>query len=239
MRKKIERRISVSACLALSLSAGTVWSAGVGDTIVVHTSQGVATFLVENANVGRAAASRVNADMAGKDGVAPPPTPGYELTSKVVVRGTRQAMNAALGRLRAPVIAVPVEGAPSYVNIEAGTIAEAAALAASLRGAGFKDAVVDVRRPMPLRSIPTDPGLAQQWHLINGVTPVADANIEGAWNLGYTGQGVTIGILEGGFETGHEDLSANYHAAASQSGGSATSHGTACAGVAGAGVVSR
>lgn len=234
MRKKIERRISVSACLALSLSAGTVWSAGVGDTIVVHTSQGVATFLVENANVGRAAASRVNADMAGKDGVAPPPTPGYELTSKVVARGTRQAMNAALGRLRAPVIAVPVEGAPSYVNIEAGTIAEAAALAASLRGAGFKDAVVDVRRPMPLRSIPTDPGLAQQWHLINGVTPVADVNIEGAWNLGYTGQGVTIGILEGGFETGHEDLSANYHAAASQSGGSATSHGTACAGVAGA-----
>lgn len=228
MSKRMERRVAVSACLALALAAGAA------DTIVVPTSQGVATFLVDSSRASRSAAQRVNADLVGKDGVVPPPTPGYELTSKVVVRATRDAVKAALAKSRTPMVASPVEGSPRFVSVDAATIAGAAALANDLREAGFRDAVVDVRRPMPLRSIPTDPGLAQQWHLINAVMPVADVNIEGAWNLGYTGLGVTIGILEGGFQNTHEDLSANYNSTASQSGGSATSHGTACAGVAAA-----
>jgi subtilisin-like proprotein convertase family protein len=226
--KWLERQVAVSACLALALAAGAA------DTIVVPTSQGVETFLVESSAASRAAAQRVNADRVGKDGLRPPPTPGYELTSKVVVRATRDAVNAALAKSRTPMAASAVEGSPRFVSLDAATIADAAALANRLREAGFKDAAVDVRRPRPLRSIPTDPGLAQQWHLINTAMPVADVNVEGAWNLGYTGQGVTIGILEGGFQSSHEDLSANYNSTASQSGGSATSHGTACAGVAAA-----
>lgn len=228
MRKRMERKVAVSASLALALAAGAA------DTIVVPTSQGVATFLVDSAAASRSAAQRVNADMVGKDGVVPPPTPGYELTSKVIVRATRDAVNAALARSRTLMAASVVEGSPRFVSIDAATIAGAAALASDLRGAGFKDAVVDVRRPMPLRSIPTDPDVGEQWHLMNALYGLADVNIEGAWNLGYTGEGVTIGILEGGFETGHEDLSANYSASSSQSGGGATSHGTCCAGVAAA-----
>ncbi|MCC6228021.1 MAG: S8 family serine peptidase [Phycisphaerales bacterium] len=228
MGQRTRAMVAVSACLALAISAGAA------DTIVVPTSRGVTTFLVESVALARSAAWRVNADMAGKDGVIPPPTPGYELTSRVIVRGARDTVNAALASSRKAMVASPVEGAPGFVGVEALTIQGAAALATTLRGAGFRDACVDVRRPMPLRSIPTDPDLGQQWHLSNALYAPADVNIDGAWNLGYTGQGVTIGILEGGFEAGHEDLFANYNASASQSGGSATSHGTCCAGVAAA-----
>ena len=220
MRVSIGRKVAISACLALAMTAEAV------DTIVVPLPGGTATFLIESAGAARSAAWRVNADMVGKDGVIPAPSPGYELTSRVLVRAGRGAVDAVLAKLRTPMVVSRVDGAPGCVSVEATTIGGAAALATSLRGAGFEDACVDVRRPMPLRSIPTDPDLGQQWHLINAVMPIADVNIEGAWNLGYTGQGVTIGIVEGGFQWSHEDLSANYDSAASQSGGGATS-GTA------------
>ena len=53
-----------------------------------------------------------------------------------------------------------------------------------------------------------------QWGLQNqlpGGGP--DINVVPAWNRGVTGQGVTIGIVDTGFETAHEDLAANYVAA--------------------------
>lgn len=228
MRCRAVRVVLVSACLTLAMRAGA------SETIVVPTPHGLTTFLVDRASVERSAAWRVNADRAGKDGVVPPPTPGYELTSRVLVRGELGAVNAELSRTRAPMVATPVEGAPRFVSVDAKTIAGAAALATRLRAAGFKDSFVDLARPQPLRSIPTDPDLGLQWHLVNLLVPQADVNVEGAWNAGLTGAGVTIGIVEGGFESTHEDLAANYNSAASQSGGLATSHGTACAGVAAA-----
>jgi outer membrane autotransporter protein len=60
-----------------------------------------------------------------------------------------------------------------------------------------------------------------QWHLENK-TPAAgingkigtgiDANLRGAWNLGYTGKGVVIGILDDGVEGTHADIAPNYNA---------------------------
>ncbi|MBL8762246.1 MAG: S8 family serine peptidase [Phycisphaerae bacterium] len=230
MKKRKLGGVVVSAAAALSMSAGAAV-----DTLVVPTARGQATFLVDNALATRSPAMRVNADMIGKDGVVPAPTPGYELTSKVVLRGTHDAVNAAVAALagaRTPRAVTPVAGAPEFVLVDGLTVRGAAELAMSLRGAGFEDAYVDMRRPMPLRSVPTDPELGQQWHLINALMPAADINVEGAWNAGFSGAGVTIGILEGGFQIGHPDLYANRNEDASQAGGSATPHGTCCAGVA-------
>ncbi len=101
---------------------------------------------------------------------------------------------------------------------------------------------------------PTDPLYVLppygQWHLTNpaGAYP-GGANVINAWALGptdagYTGAGVTIGIVDDGFEYTHPDLSAHYVSGSSYDfNGSDTNpfpdvskdfHGTAVAGVAGA-----
>ena len=40
-------------------------------------------------------------------------------------------------------------------------------------------------------------------------------NVEGAWSLGYSGQGVAVSILDDGIEKDHPDLVANYDPLAS------------------------
>jgi subtilisin-like proprotein convertase family protein len=82
-----------------------------------------------------------------------------------------------------------------------------------------------------------------QWHLSNSYTAGLDANVLGAWQQ-YTGQGVTIGIVDDGLETAHPDLAPNYDAADSWNFGNNTGdpnpvtaddrHGIAVAGVAAA-----
>jgi subtilisin family serine protease len=71
-------------------------------------------------------------------------------------------------------------------------------------------------------SIPTDPLLSKQWHLINsgqnvgspdfqpifGV-PGQDINVAPVWNMGLTGQGVKVGVFDSGVQTNHPDLAAN------------------------------
>ena len=61
---------------------------------------------------------------------------------------------------------------------------------------------------------PNDPLFADQWHLLNtgqgGVKPGIDLNVVPVWN-DYTGQGVKVGVLEGGgTDTTHPDLAPNY-----------------------------
>ncbi len=92
-----------------------------------------------------------------------------------------------------------------------------------------------------------------QWHLKNDGRAVGDksnvgvdAGLKGAWDLGYTGKGIVIGIVDDGVEGGHEDIKANYSAALSRTflKGStldatgpiyrADNHGTSVAGVAAA-----
>lgn len=65
-----------------------------------------------------------------------------------------------------------------------------------------------------------------QWHLINtgqlvgsasGVyqdifgTPGEDINVSGAWDLGFTGKGVTVAVVDSGVQSLHPDISANYN----------------------------
>lgn len=103
----------------------------------------------------------------------------------------------------------------------------------------------------------TEQGAAEgyygQWHLVNSM-PVGplnaglDVNILGAWNKGYTGAGVIIGIVDDGVDSAHPDLAANFYNQYSWSfdksqvdnleshyrgtPGSSDNHGTSVAGVA-------
>lgn len=85
------------------------------------------------------------------------------------------------------------------------------------------------------------PGFPGQWHLDKQTSgAVVDVNIRGAWDRGLTGQGVVIGIVEGGVELTHPDLAPNARPDLSWDfivNGPETAiydHGTAVAGVAAA-----
>lgn len=62
--------------------------------------------------------------------------------------------------------------------------------------------------------VPTDPYFISQWHLLNtgqtGGVAGQDANVVPAWDLGYAGTGVVIGVVDDGLQHGHPDLSPNY-----------------------------
>lgn len=49
----------------------------------------------------------------------------------------------------------------------------------------------------------TDPLYKNQWHLFT-------LNMEDVWSMGYTGNGVTIGVVDDGLQTNHPDLHHNY-----------------------------
>ncbi|XP_017287829.1 neuroendocrine convertase 2 [Kryptolebias marmoratus] len=93
----------------------------------------------------------------------------------------------------------------------------------------------------------SDPLFTKQWYLINtgqaDGTPGLDLNVAEAWQLGYTGKGVTIAIMDDGIDYLHPDLASNYNADASYdfssndpypfpryTGDWFNSHGTRCAG---------
>jgi subtilisin family serine protease len=82
---------------------------------------------------------------------------------------------------------------------------------------------------------PNDPLYSSQWHL-------TAANVQGAWDLGYSGAGVTIGLVDDGIQANHPDLNVSainsYDFVGNDSDPSPTlpdqNHGTAVAGVAAA-----
>uniref|UniRef100_A0A9J8BFC0 Neuroendocrine convertase 2 n=2 Tax=Cyprinus carpio TaxID=7962 RepID=A0A9J8BFC0_CYPCA len=93
----------------------------------------------------------------------------------------------------------------------------------------------------------SDPLFTKQWYLINtgqaDGTPGLDLNVAEAWNMGFTGKGVTIAIMDDGIDYLHPDLASNYNAEASFDFSSNdpypyprytddwfNSHGTRCAG---------
>jgi proprotein convertase subtilisin/kexin type 2 len=58
---------------------------------------------------------------------------------------------------------------------------------------------------------PNDPLFSDQWHLKNdgafsGSKKGEDLNVTGAWNMGYTGKGINIVIVDDGVDYKHEDL---------------------------------
>lgn len=115
-------------------------------------------------------------------------------------------------------------------------------------GAGISTPRTPVRLRYGFTS--NDPLVAGQWHLFNGSG--VDVNIQDAWAAGWTGAGVTLGVIDDGLQWDHPDLFENYSAADSYDFGSLTpdsdpypvydntsrrngdNHGTSVAGVAGA-----
>ncbi|KPP60029.1 hypothetical protein Z043_122001 [Scleropages formosus] len=92
-----------------------------------------------------------------------------------------------------------------------------------------------------------DPLFTKQWYLVNtgqaNGMPGLDLNVAEAWDLGFTGKGVTIAIMDDGIDYLHPDLVSNYNADASFDFSSNdpypyprytnnwfNSHGTRCAG---------
>lgn len=77
---------------------------------------------------------------------------------------------------------------------------------------GFEYFHPDVPQQLVPFAIPNDPLFGDQWHHLNtgqggGQTGI-DSNIQNVWD-NYTGEGVTIAIVDDGFEHSHEDLAAN------------------------------
>lgn len=118
-----------------------------------------------------------------------------------------------------------------------------------LNGAGLTSRELPKTADVPYKplNLPTDPDFVKEWFLHNtgqskGV-PGLDLNVVEAWNMGYTGKGVTTAIMDDGIDYLHEDLRNNYNADASYDFSSNdpypyprytdtwfNSHGTRCAG---------
>ncbi|MBD0413673.1 S8 family serine peptidase [Oryzicola mucosus] len=62
---------------------------------------------------------------------------------------------------------------------------------------------------------PTDPLLAQQWHLNQTVSGLYDLNVMSVWNPtegeAYTGWGTRVVVIDDGIDYLHSDLAPNYH----------------------------
>lgn len=193
-----------------------------------------ALFQVDKLDAELSAATRINDDRISKQGIIPEPTPGYELTSTVIVETDAPEMLAAIANDIVPSWTEPLTAAPGFHLVHANSVRDALTLSRDLEAYFGDEAVyMDVERPWNTRALPTDPSFGNQWHLKNNLNQIADANVEGAWNAGFTGDGVVIGIIDGGVYTTHPDLNDNYNSAASTSGGT-SNHGTSCAGVAAA-----
>jgi len=61
-----------------------------------------------------------------------------------------------------------------------------------------------------------DPLYAYQWYINNtgqaGGSPGLDLNVKQAWDMGYTGKGITVAIMDDGIDYLHPDLQDNYNA---------------------------
>ncbi len=163
------------------------------------------------------------------------------LTSTVIVRcRDRDKLDALLAphAMRSARADAGTGELPNFYTLRCASLADAAALASELHALvntpdlGLDEVYLDTQPAWALRAVPTDPGLAQQWHLINTITsPAYDINADAAWNLGATGAGVTVGVVETGYDATHPDLAANFNTTASQTLAGTTSHGTSVAGL--------
>ncbi len=190
-------------------------------------------FIVADPDAAESDAARSNEDLAGKTGIAPAPTPGYRLAGRLIAETADPATLAAIASDLAGATVEPLGTVDDFWLVRCASVRDALRLREALVPLYGEAAVyLDARRPWSTR-LPSDPGFTNQWHLRNTTNSVADANVEGAWDAGWTGQGVVVGVVDGGVTSTHPDLAANYNSTASQSGGG-DSHGTSCAGIAAA-----
>ncbi len=110
-----------------------------------------------------------------------------------------------------------------------------------------------------LEALPNDPLFPSQWHLLNTGQEVGnpdfqhlfgvageDINVVPAWNMGYTGEGILVAVIDSGVQMNHPDLIGNLHPTLRFNAITGTSnpnpplfepvayHGTAVAGIIGA-----
>lgn len=197
-------------------------------------------FRVDAPDAPNSAAARDDRALIRADGTSLGWTAGYTLRARVIARAADHGAVAAgvggAGAAGAKITDADAAGTGGalreFFYVDVASVREAIALADVLAASpGVREAYVDVQSPIALRSVPSDPGIPQQWHLVNSTNPAADINAEPAWTAGKTGAGVTVGVLESGWDTTHEDLAPNYDADASQPAAGSFDHGTATAGL--------
>lgn len=151
--------------------------------------------------------------------------PGYTLHNRVLVKGgtLEQVRQAAAARGQGiaiqPPTVTPTE-LPGWWIVDATTVREATEIAEALRATGlFPSVSVEIDDPRANRDLPTDPLVADQWHLENTTARPGDINASAVYSMGYTGAGVVVGILEASddnFQIDHPDLAGNWNQALSQ-----------------------
>jgi len=190
---------------------------------VVRTTAGRVALLIDSPQLASSRASFVD----HSPGKAPTPQPSLTITDRVILRADADITAA----LRAAGYDVS-PAAAGYAVVTTSSVAEASALVEQLAAqAGVSSAAVEMRTPAFERTPLDDPFYANAWHLFNEDNAGNDINAEAAWDLGVTGAGVNIGIVDGGTWTAHPDLAGKHMGAGSQSGG-LSSHATSVAGVA-------
>jgi len=113
----------------------------------------------------------------------------------------------------------PVSG---FVIVRAPSVREAARHARTLWASGRFESVELSAMPEKRLRTPTGELLPMQWHLDNTLDPGHDINARQAWDLGYSGLGVNVGVVENSIqhpdafdptERYHPDLEANINPA--------------------------
>lgn len=226
---------AVMAIGLLTLSSG---AAHAGPTKAAPTTLATSDrlmLLVQEPNARVSPAARQASEFKTKHGIVPPTDFDLTVHARVIAKVSSDHPKALLDNLRdrAGVRSARwLQSVEGFVLIECDSIRAAAQVMDNLeRDPSFVSAELDIERVKATRSLPGDPSFSNQWHLDNPDHPGVDLNVAPVWAMGITGQGVTVGVVEGGWQDDHPDLIANFDADASMPGGSATSHSTSCAGI--------
>ncbi len=194
-------------------------------TVVVPTARGAAVYRTSGLEVASSAGVMVRTDKRGRSA----DERGHVLTNRVVVRYDDRSRIPLPRDCAASVIA----GLDGYLLIDAPSVGDAVALARRLRRVeGVRNAYVDIARPNEPRGVPTDPFVELEWHFRNIQDPGIDASFLAAWQAGYDGAGVVVGVVERlGVESTHPDIAANYNLGASLEARFVNAHPTAVGGI--------
>ncbi len=234
-----DRRPRTAPCfMAAAVLYATAATTHAGDSAhrgTVLPTGGRVSLLVESPDARSSIAAHPPGELVSKSGDVPPPLFDRVVHARVLVQHTGRRFEIPstrpLGDLGVRSV-TPLASVAGFVAIECESVRSAADLADWLGDQpGIVHAELDTERPKTTRSLPSDPGFPEQWHLDNTDNPSVDLNVTPVWAMGITGAGVTVGVVEGGWQDDHPDLIANFDAGASMPGGSATSHSTSCAGI--------
>ena len=208
-------------------------SAFAQEPMFIPTGDGFELFLVDQPSATSSDACLCNDTLISKDGYVPAPTPGFKLHATVLCNialdeSMGEVVESEGGVQRPP---APGSSQDDWAAFDFPAVADAIDSATLLADVYGPEVVfLDIERPTTLRAMPSDPLVPDQWHLRNNILSLNDINVEPAWNLGFTGAGITVGLADNGADQSHPDLIGNFNAAASTNVGS-SSHGTSCAGL--------